>query len=275
MKKILVLLIILLAICVSAFVYLKISKAKTDDKVKIVFFDVGQGDASFIEFENDEQMLVDCGRDAKILNLLGRKMKFYDKTLDYLVVTHPDNDHYGGCVDVLKRFEVKNIIYNDVRKTGDAEWDYFWKTVQEENAVYYGLGERTVLEISDAKADFLFPDQKMTGEIKDNDGSIVFVLTVSGKKIIFTGDAEEWLENYLVQNYFAEIDAYILKVSHHGSKSSSGEEFVKAVSPEISVISVGADNKYGHPSDRVVNRLERAGSDIFRTDWAGNVEFEF
>ena len=87
--------------------------------LRITFLDIGQGDATFIEFPNGEQMLVDCAEDGKILEALGRVMPYYDRDIDYLMITHPDFDHYGGCTDVLNRFEVKNIVYNGFKKEYD------------------------------------------------------------------------------------------------------------------------------------------------------------
>lgn len=235
--------------------------------VKISFLDVGQGDASFIEFPSGKQMLVDCAKDATVLGALGRVMKYYDKEIDYLVVTHADLDHYGGCIDVLKRFEVKNIIYTGLQKE-DKSWQYFWDMIAKENAVYTEIAKQDVWQIDGAIINFLYPDKKLekNSKEKDNNTSLVFKLSYSENDILFMGDAEAELEKYLITAYKDILNAEVLKVGHHGSGSSSDQNFIDLVSPDYSVISVGKDNDYGHPSRRVIKRLERVGSKIYRTD---------
>ncbi len=247
--------------------------------IKITFLDVGQGDASFIEFPDGEQMLVDCAIDARILAKLGQIMPYYDRDIDYLVITHPDSDHYGGCIDVLDRFEVKNIVYNGLQKENDGFWKEFWRRVQSENANYIEINQEQTWSIASSSIHWLFPD-KEAGELpdslkkKDNNTSLIFKLSSQNHSVLFAADAENELEQYLLNKYKDELDSDILKVAHHGSSGSSGRLFVEAVSPAYAVISVGKDNKFGHPSLRVLKKLERAGSQIFRTDENGDVVVE-
>lgn len=247
--------------------------ADLGDYLKIIFLDVGQGDAEFIEWANGEQMLIDCGKDATVLSALGRVMKYYDKEIDYLAVTHPDLDHYGGCIDVLKRFEVKNIIYTGLQKD-DKGWNYFWDMIDQEGANYIEIAARETKQIDGATFDFLYPDKSLNQNVQDNNSSLVFKLTYGQNDILFMGDAEEELENYLLEKYKNDLDAEILKVGHHGSGGSSSQNFIDMVSPDWSIISVGK-NYYGHPSRRVLNRLIRAGSQILRTDESGDIAFKF
>ena len=237
----------------------------------VTFLDVGQGDAAFLESTEGAQMLVDCGRDGSILPALGRVMDFFDKEIDYLLVTHPDLDHYGGCTDVLKRFDVKNIVYTGVDKP-DSQWKYFWATVEAEGAEFLRIDARKSLSLGEGKLDFLFPDTAITRQENTNNTSIVFKFSFGEMDALFVGDAEAEVETHLVEKYGDYLDTEILKVGHHGSGSSSGSEFLRVVTPEISIISVGADNHYGHPSGRVIKRLERMGSRIFRTDLAGDIK---
>ena len=144
MKKAQIIILVLLVIVLGLLWYVKNMRTTNEDEntkfedrttdkeefensVQITFLDIGQGDATFIEFPGDVQMLVDCAKDARILEALGRVMEFYDRSIDYLVVTHPDNDHYGGCIDVLKRFDVANIVYNGLKKEQDEMWREFWQ----------------------------------------------------------------------------------------------------------------------------------------------------
>jgi len=295
MKKAFFITLVLLVITIAMLFFLnkdeiKLAKSEgvdilTEDssnkekEIKITFLDIGQGDASFIEWPNGEQMLVDCSKDARILGALGRAMEYYDKRIDYLLVTHPDLDHYGGCTDVLKRFDVDNIIYTGLNKN-DKTWNFFWKTAQEEGAKIYEIDSRQEMHISNTVLDFIYPDHNLSvdrgipgvdKETSDNNASIVFKLSYGENGVLFTGDMEEDLEEYLVDNYGDQIEAELLKVGHHGSNTSSGQGFLDLVDPEVSIISVGKDNQYGHPSRRVIKRLERENSDIWRTDLQGDI----
>ena len=118
--------------------------------LKAVFLDIGQGDATLLEFPDKRQMLIDCSKDRKILNALGRNMRFWDKTIDYLVITHPDRDHYGGCLDVIKRFDVKNIMYTGFQKKGDQFWEEFSKEIQSKKP-YFTRKARNFLLINQLK----------------------------------------------------------------------------------------------------------------------------
>lgn len=254
-------------------------KADNGKALKIEFLDVGQGDASFIEFPDGEQMLVDCAVDARILAKLGQIMPYYDKDIDYLVVTHPDSDHYGGCIDVLDRFHIKNIVYNGLKKDHDQFWQEFWKQVQSENATCIEINQEQTWSIASSTIQWLFPD-KSAEELpdslkkKDNNTSLIFKISFQNHSVLFTADAENELEQYLLNKYKDELDSDILKIAHHGSSGSSGRLFLEAVNPADAVISVGKDNKFGHPSPRVLKKLERVGSHIFRTDEIGNVVCE-
>lgn len=255
------------------------SENRPSGLLKITFLDVGQGDAGFINFPDGEKMLVDCGQDARILSALGRVLPYYERDLDYLVITHPDSDHYGGCIDVLKRFSVKNIITNGLRKPGDNFWEWFWGEAQNERANYKEIDAEETLNIASTTVHFLYPDASIrdlpiTFKKKDNNTSIMFAIEKDNKKILFTADAENELEQYLLNKYKEVLNSDILKVAHHGSSGSSGRLFLEAVSPAYAVISVGKENTFGHPSLRVLKKLERVGAKILRTDEGGDVVCE-
>ncbi|MBD3311294.1 MAG: MBL fold metallo-hydrolase [Candidatus Magasanikbacteria bacterium] len=257
----------------------EINSVGSTDEIKVTFLDIGQGDATFIEFPNGEQMLVDCAIDARIIEALGRVMPYYDHDIDYLLVTHPDTDHYAGCTEVLKRFDVKNIIYTGVQKEDDT-WLEFWNTVEQEPADYYEINDEGVWEIASTTIHFLYPDHSLVEdseipgtekEANGNNTSIVFKLSYGDMDLLMTGDAEEDLEEYLLAIYGDQLDVNILKAGHHGSGSSSMQDFIDMVGPDHTIISCGQNNKFGHPSRRVLKRLERAGSEIWRTDLLGDI----
>lgn len=275
-NKSLVLLLLLLS-ALGAWAYLHFSGI-TRHRFAITFLNVGQGDSTLIRFETGEKMLVDCGPNRDILSVLGNKLFFYEREIDYLLITHPDLDHYGGCIDIIKRFKIKNIITNGKEKPGDKACKELMKVIREEGAVVTKIDSPEILTISSSVLEFLSPDPSLNldKEISDhNNYSLVFRLVHGEKKILFTGDIEEEMEQELVKKYCTSeicpsLRSDILKVGHHGSDSSSSEFFLGYVRPEIAVISVGK-NKYGHPSRRVINHLHRAGAQIFRTDLIGDI----
>lgn len=305
--------IILMALVIVVY-FLFWRHAKT--QFSVTFFNVGQGDAALIKFTNGQKMLVDCGPDKKILSKLGQSLPFFDKTLDYLIISHPDLDHYGGCVDVLNRYKVKQIITNGVTKEYDPYWQEWNKAAVGEQAINKIINGNELLTIASSTLEFFSPDSQLDfgdAKIDDNDKSIVFKLTDNnGKTFLFTGDMGAPLENVLLKKYCSNtmltaaqatanptqpplgkgrglaispsyqegargelpktcpFRSNILKVGHHGSNNSSGQEFLAAVKPKEAIISVG-DNKFGHPGLRVIRHLERVGAQILRTDQTNDI----
>ncbi|PIT88711.1 MAG: hypothetical protein COU29_00470 [Candidatus Magasanikbacteria bacterium CG10_big_fil_rev_8_21_14_0_10_36_32] len=279
MKKLFIVIVVVLLLSVGLFYYIHFSA--NEKKFDIIFFDVGQGDATLVRFEDGSKMLVDCGPDRTILKKLGQYLPFYDRTIDYLLITHPDNDHYGGCVDVLRRYQVKNIITNSDRKPDDTFWQT-WRFYEEnEDAKIFIIDEPQIFEIGNNKIEFIYPDTSLilssAGDTSNNQ-SLVFRLVDKSVKVLFTGDIEESLENALIKKYCSItncpfLSADILKVAHHGSDTSSSEEFLNASNPKAAVISVG-QNRFGHPSLRVLKKMERLPVIVLRTDEYGDITFD-
>ncbi len=249
-------------------------KEEKDIGLTITFLDIGQGDATYLEFANGEDMLIDCAIDARILEALGRVMVWNDRVIDYLIITHPDLDHYGGCEEVMKRFDIKHVWYNGLKKEDSAMWRSFWTASQGEGE-YVELQGRKELVIASTTIEFLYPDHpivvdsRVPGLKKDtgsNDTSIVTKVIYGNTSVLLMADAEEPLEKYLIEKYTSDLDVDILKLGHHGSDSSSSEDFLEATSPSDAIVSAGEKNKYGHPSFRVLKRVERASSTVWRTD---------
>lgn len=255
-------------------------KQDTDAEVKIHFLDIGQGDATFIDFPDGTQILVDCALDARILEALGRVMSPFDRTIDYLFVTHPDQDHYGGCVDVLQRFDVKHIVYSGYDKEQSPYYEVFQDFIKKEGSLYTVIQKEDTWNIANSSIHFLFPDAPIqTHELfknihknfPTNNTSLVFVLSYGDEDVLFTGDAEFELEEYLMKKYGKVLDVEALKVGHHGSSGSSSDTFLQQLSPEFAFISAGKNNKYGHPTLRTLKRLERARTKVWRTDQFGDI----
>lgn len=261
------------AIVLIAAVVLIFLKLSSGPGFKVIFFDVGQGDSALIRFPGGAKMLIDCGQSREVLHKLGKYLPFYDRTLDYLVITHPDTDHYGGCADVLKRYEVKNVITNGDKKADDAYWQVWEKYLALEGARVSVAGANFEMNDDGVKIIFYSP-QKGVSQFSDNNNSLAFRLVYGTTTVFFTGDIEEKAEGEILSRYCPAgtvasgceaLKSEYLKVAHHGSDSSSGEDFISAVSPQYAIISVGK-NRFGHPSLRVVRKIERAGAEIWRTD---------
>ncbi|HYE59884.1 MAG TPA: MBL fold metallo-hydrolase [Candidatus Kapabacteria bacterium] len=253
----------------------------------VVILDIGQGDATFIEFADGTQMLIDCGKDASILAALGRVMPFYDNTLDYLVPTHPDLDHYGGCMDVLKRFDVEHVVYTGYQKDDgkNAYYQAFMQAIKDEGAVYHHIKARETWTIASTTVDFLYPDHDVSvdptipdgkpdpSNEESNNTSLVMKLSYGDSDLLLTGDIAFAVEEYLLNTYGSILDVELLKVGHHGSAGSSKQEFLDVVTPLHATISSGKGNSYGHPTPRTLKRLERVSSTIWRTDELGDITF--
>lgn len=275
MKKIWWLVIISLLLAAGALIYL----ACYTSKDAVYFFAVGQGDAALIRTRTGLKVLVDCGPNRVILNKLGRVLPFFDRTIDYLIITHPDLDHYGGCLAVLQNYQIGHIVVNGEEKKDDyaARWAEAKRYEGAEVTVIDGFSRWRAGEID---FDFLAPGREW-GNYFGNDQSIVFLLSHPRIKILFTGDMGIAEEEALLRRYCEgmttsscpRLRANILKVGHHGSDTSSSEEFLRAVMPEKALISVGP-NSFGHPTARVLNRLERVGAKILRLDEEGDIIIE-
>jgi competence protein ComEC len=169
---------------------------------------------------------------------------------------------------------VKHIITNGDGKAYDPLWRAFRSAAEAEGAERIVIDREQVWTIASSSVHFLFPDRRaadIAGDAETNNKSIVFSLAYGSSAVLFTGDAEKELEAYLIGKYGDALKSDVLKVGHHGSPSSSDQPFVDMVSPQNAVISVGKENRYGHPSLRVVRRLERGGARVWRTDMQGDI----
>lgn len=283
MKKLFIVLSIIVGLSLGGFFYYTVSERHRRE-FKIWFLDVGQGDSALIQFGDGETMLVDCGPDKRVLGELGRKLPFYARTIDYVIATHPDLDHYGGCVDVLKRYNVRHVVVNGRSKFYDSYWREWDQVMRAEGAEIITMASPTLWTIAGDTLQFLSPDPTLKLDTRADDSnnySIVFRLTHGDGIFLFTGDMETPLEEALMQKHCPTststvggscpaLRSTVLKVGHHGSPGASSEDFLAAVRAKHAVISVGP-NRYGHPSRRVLRHLERAGAEILRTDQLGAI----
>lgn len=244
-----------------------------DGLLKIYFFDVGQGDAIFIEAPNGNQVLIDGGPDNKVIQRMGEAMPFYDKEIDMVVLTHSDADHITGLIEVLERYEVENIVYsNIVRKS--ALYEAWQEAVVKEGANIIDPVAGKVIDLgSGVILSMTHPGESLAGKVleKTNNESVVIMLKYGEVETLLTGDIEARAERQIILSG-TNLDADILKVAHHGSKTSTTEEFLYDVSPQVAVIQVGAKNRYGHPTSEVLKRLEEYDIKYYRTDVDGDIK---
>ena len=265
-------LVILLCLLVFSFSTHGIASQR-DGLLKVYLFDVGQGDSVFIETPNGNQVLIDGGPDNTVLQKLGEVMPFYDKDIDMLMVSHPHADHIVGLIEVLNRYEVKSII-EAKESYNSAEFRAWQEAVKDENANEVEAIVYKIIDLgNDVTLTILHPFESVTGDNPKNphDDVVVAMLKYGELEVMLTGDMETKVERRLIMEGY-DLDSDILKVGHHGSKTSTSEEFLSAVSPEVAVIQVGAKNRYGHPSPDILKRLEDYGIKYYRNDIDGDVE---
>lgn len=243
--------------------------------LSIHFFDVGQGDGIFFELPNAVQVLIDGGPGSGILAKLGNVMPFWDRTIDVIIVTHPHVDHIDGLIDVLKRYTVRMVIESGASYSS-ADYNEFHQLLKEKkvNVIYARRGQHIAL--SDvARLDILAPIESISGKTLTDihDAMVVSRLSYGSTTILFMGDAEKAIEYQMLFSRMSLV-ANVLKVGHHGSKTSSVQEFLAAVSPQYAVISAGRKNRYGHPHQEILDRIKAVGARFVRTDTDGDIVFE-
>ena len=249
------------------FIYTMCLKVKPllDFNTYIYYLDVGQGDSSLI-YNNREVILIDTGGkdNIKVSDNIIKFLKSTGKSkINYLVLTHGDFDHMGDAINVIENFKVDKVIFN-CGKFNDLEKELI-NVLDKKNIKYYSCIKK--LNIDNSKLHFL-----QTKEYdNENDNSNVIYTKLDGYKFMFMGDAGVDKEKDILDKYnISDID--VLKVGHHGSKTSSDKNFIDEIDPKYSVISVGKNNRYGHPNKKVLNNLD--GSRIYRTDQDGSIMFK-
>jgi len=244
----------------------------TPNGLSVSILDVGQGDAIFIEGPTGVQVLIDGGATRSVLREMGFQMPFFDRKLDAVVATHPDQDHIGGLVDVIAQYRTALFLESGV--AGDTPVSRALDAALAEQGVQRTLARRgmRLLLGGGAYADILFPDRDVS-DVETNTGSIVMRVVYGEHEFMLTGDSPKNIEHYLTTIYGSALKSDVLKAGHHGSKTSSSEEFVKAVNPQYVVYSRGCDNRYGHPALETVVLFNRLSIPALDTCERGTITF--
>jgi len=257
--------------------------------LKVDFLDVGQGDSAFIETPQGHQILIDGGPTSAVLQKLSERIPFWDKTIDLVILTHPESDHMQGLFGVLQRYNVDYVLWTGVKKTAPEyeKWVSVLNQKQNPNTNFlasifssetatkvFSVSAGTKIRAGNSEIDVLFPLENLEGqELKAsaNDTCVVTRLIYGKDSFLFTGDIDSKAEKELANSYeLASLESEVLKVAHHGSKYSTANLFLENVKPKIAVISVGK-NSYGHPTSEVLQRLEKYDIQTLRTDQSGDI----
>lgn len=250
-----------------------INFSKNQD-LKVVFFDVGQGDAILIS-QGSNQLLIDGGKSGQVLlEKLGKYVPFWDRKIEAVLMTHPDQDHIGGFVDVFKNYEVKTVIKTQAKNSSQT-FEAIGRFIDSEGSevIEAKNGSRIVFS-EEVELEIIYPFDAVSENLKDTNGaSIVSLLKKNDFNFLFMGDLPAEKEEEILEKGVG-VKADVLKVGHHGSKYSTGEKFLEKVSPQEAILSVGKFNSYGHPAPEVLEKLKKANVNILRTDEDGDIVYE-
>lgn len=270
------------------FVLISILKSYLNNETRVVFCDVGQGDAIYVRIYNKIDILIDAGPDKKVLQCLGKYMPFFDKTIELAILSHPQKDHFGGFENILDRYKIILFILNPINNPA-ISFQTFIKKLEDNKIELESKYSGDTIKVSNYKITFYWPSRSfLASNIYKNERSIsqfilnnslvnlnkysyVFKLENNNKSILFTGDIDKEISNK-ISNYLSRIN--ILKVPHHGSKNGATKKFIEKIRPNISVISVGKNNSYGHPNIEILDFLNNVNSIIKRTDVNGDIIFK-
>ena len=262
--------------CILLFLFIPlVALGKTPALLQVSFLDIGQGDSIYIQAPNGNQMIIDGGPKDALMRVLPTVMPFGDRSIDVLMVTNPDADHFSGFIPLLQNYTIGAVIESGTKSTTPT---YRALLEQIEKKKIPDLVARKGMTITlDAENGVvfrvLFPDQDVSGWSR-NDGSIMGILTYRTTKIFFTGDGTKTTENAVMLRTDADVlKSTILKVGHHGSRTSTSDAFVKAIAPIFAVISDGKGNTYGHPHEETLATLATYGVEVHRTDLESTVTF--
>lgn len=267
-------------LCVASFVVLCLLvfmlryPVASDPVLRI--FDVGQGDAIHLRFTNGFDFLVDGGPDDTILSQLGRSLPYGDRTIEVMALTHPHADHVAGLLFVLQKYNVKEFWFTGASYESPL-YESLLQTIEEKNIqtkIMLAGDERIFSEEPYVSVKVLSPDSSEdSGDI--NDTSLVLRVDIDDKSALLMGDAGKRVEEKIIASHTNDLPADVLKIGHHGSKTASSEEFLRAVHPSLGVISVGEKNSYELPDNETLQVFQGFKIPLFRTDACGTISVQF
>ena len=270
MKKFFILMLMIFALICSGCSSSN-NNTNSNDTVKIEVLDIGQGDASLI-YTKDEVIMIDTG-DIDERDRLEKLLKERNiSTIDKLIITHPHADHIGGAYVVFKNVNVKEV-YDNGDATTSKTYQTYLKNIKQKNIAYHQLKAGDTVDFGDGVSFKVFsPTEKMIKNDDDlNNNSIVGQLRYKDFTMLFTGDSERDAEQNMVKSYGNELQSDVLKSPHHGSRTSSSDDYLKTVKAKDVIISLAADNEYGHPHKQTLDRYKKYNMNVYRTDQDGTI----
>jgi len=242
--------------------------AVSESLLKVHVIDVGQADSIFIELPNKETMLIDAGNnsdDETVVNYINELN--YD-TINYLIGTHPHEDHIGGLDTVINTFNIQNIYMPKVVYSTKTYEDVLLAVKNKGIKINNVKAGTNIIDSKNLKIDIIAPANNYY--VSTNNYSAVVKITYNDKSFLFMGDAENLSEDEITSN----VKADVIKIGHHGSSTSTSNEFLSKVSPNYAIISVGENNDYGHPHKEIINLLNKLSIKVYRTDLSGTIIIE-
>ncbi len=242
-----------------------------DGRLHVAFFDVGQGDATFIQTPSGRQILVDGGYYPSVLNdQLGQHMPFWDREIDLVVATHPDADHVSGLVGVFERYRVGQLITEGTGQGESEIFDAVLEAANERDTPLHRAAAGELIDLGDGvRLEVLHPGPELAEDRNEN--SVSLRLVYGRFSLLLTGDAEENAEKVMLRNG-RSLQSLVFKAGHHGSRTSSTLPFLQAVQPQVVIISAGQENRFGHPHPETIERAQSVGATVLRTDELGTIE---
>lgn len=265
-KNILVFIVVIIPVLFQYFGF-----GSVGEYFQIHFLDIGQGDSILLVTPDDKYILVDGGPDEKVIEQLGKVLPFWQRKLDYVIASHSDADHITGLVDVVSRYEVENFIYNGEQKNTLTYRKLM--NVLEEKGVNINLAsaDNDFYIGCCVYIDVLWPLKDYDENLGSNDSSVAFIVSYKDFNVYLAGDLSSRYEVEMLNESKKVFEVEVQKVSHHGSRTSSSKELLEIIDPEISIISVGRDNSYGHPHREVLNIMEELHIPVYLTSELGNI----
>ena len=244
-----------------------------NQELRVIFLDVGQGDAILLS-QGSKQILIDGGPSEQILlEKLGKYVPFWDREIELVIATHPDQDHIQGLLGVMKNYQVDGLV--ETTAQSETQLDKKFEELLTEKKITKIKAEwGLAIKLGEAAMDVLDPQGAVPdGIVKDTNAYSVVTRLVFGKNtFLFTGDFPETKEDELIASG-VDLKSTVLKVAHHGSKYATSDKFLQAVSPQWVILSVGKNNRFGHPAPELLERLRHSQAEILRTDEHGDIEF--
>lgn len=232
------------------------------------FLDVGQGEASLLIFPQSIRILIDAGPQKGLSQILGKYLNYFEKRIDLMILSHPNLDHYFGFFEIIEKFSPRLFIFNGFSSENEI-FQNLLSNISQKGIPILVLKAGDRIKIGNNVLEILSPAIDCFNQ-NFNETSLVIKAKINNFQILFTGDASTEILNSLTN-----LQADVLKISHHGSRKGTNQKFLELVQPKIALIGAGANNPYHHPHQEVIELLKKVGSSIFRTDLNGTLRIIF